>query len=185
LAFHEGLVSLQYEEGKHLEVRAYELRMVSTSLIIFEASKKMLAELSQELGSVLKVELVKFVVLEINEVKQREDRHKLDQIWEDRGTGSISSVLDASQHRRDECFLKTDRLPSLWIRFAQVEESLSPKIALYDRVVFRDHVKDQGRDFLNVRTSFFLRNILQELRNKHKAGRPHPSSVFLGKENPK
>lgn len=63
---------LEDEECKRLEVGSTQVSMEIASVVILEASKKVLVELGEELCSIFDAELVAFVILEINKLEKWE-----------------------------------------------------------------------------------------------------------------
>lgn len=112
--------------------------MEGNTLIVFEAGKKGLHELSEQIASFLEGDFVQFSFIRLRhscELVDRADGDILDEVFVKDHRGAIRCLLQALVEPGQEVFLDVDVGPTVAELLANVENGVSPKRSLKEGVL--------------------------------------------------
>ena len=182
-----GLHSLEQNEGQGLEVSCDMLDMERHALICLQACVERLHGVPQQVAPLFEGGLVHFAVVctrRVGQLVDWADRDILDEVLVECHGCAVPSILQASVHLGQEVLLDVDVGPALREVLPDVEDGVSPKSGLEERILLADQIENQRRELAQLARNDVLRHLVDEHRHELQTGGPHTTSVAFTEEGP-
>ena len=163
------------------------LDMERHALICLQACVERLHGVPQQVAPLFERGLVHFAVVcarRVGQLVDWADRDILDEVLVECHGCAVPSILQASVHLGQEVLLDVDVGPALREVLPDVEDGVSPKSGLEERILLADQIENQSRELAQLARNDVLRHLVDEHRHELQTGGPHTASVAFTEEGP-